>query len=284
VHSWEFLGLFRTPRMRAECPKWPTPHGWRAPADALSWDAALKWAPFFSAAVEVASAQLHEELTRWDELLSKFGGDPSRHDWLAFRPLRLSREEDWSDWLAHLLLHARTGRFPARLFGEGVAQAAHWRIAKVEREVVAGGFRADLVVYFDDGRAAHIEVKVGDRSLEKTLGTGRALRHANPETAFCRDFLLLPEADVALWHKQKGGADEIEILTWHNVARALRRSLLEEDDGENELVTWQAWAIAFLGAVEQRLLGFERIETASRRREPSSVDVLRLEFMKEAWR
>ena len=110
----------------------------------------------------------------------------ARHDWQAFRPLRTSREEDWCDWLANLIENARTGRFAARLLGDGVGETQRYCVGYIEREKVALGFRPDLVVHFTDGEAAHIEVKVGDLSLEKTVATGGSLRKDRSDDDFQR--------------------------------------------------------------------------------------------------
>ena len=66
-------------------------------------------------------------------------------------------------------------------------------------------------------------------------------------------------ADVSEWDDVKkhldGRADAIATLTWTDVAKALRLSILES----NELLPWRVWATTFLGAVEQRLLGFRQV-------------------------
>jgi len=263
-------------------PSWSFTDTFLVPRSPVTWDSTREWAPSFAAVVHAASAQLHATLAEWDEKLAALGGDPARQDWSSFRPLRRSREEDWSDWLAYLLQVTRTGRFAARLLG-GVEDVERWRVRSVDREVVAEGYRADLVVRFTNGDAAHVEVKIGDRSLAKTVDTGRALRRVERKTSFRDDYLLLPESDLALWDEEKNGiegADAIQVRTWTDVARALRRSLVEE----GELMTWRAWAFAFLGAVEQHLLGFEPISTQNEtgHRRPSPMVLRRLELLRQA--
>ena len=46
----------------------------------------------------------------------------------------------------------------------------------------------------------------------------------------------------------------IYSITWEHVALSLRRSLLYPE----ETLAWKAWAYAYLGAVEQTLLGYPR--------------------------
>ena len=120
-------------------PSWSATESWRAPRRPLGWNASEQWSGSFKAMVVAAGRRLDACLREWDRELADIGGDPSREDWGSFRPLRLSREEDWSDWLAHLLESSQSGRFPARLFAGDVRHAEHWRVSKVDREVSAQG-------------------------------------------------------------------------------------------------------------------------------------------------
>jgi hypothetical protein len=153
-------------------------------------------------------------MERWDQKLQDLGGDPAREDWSLFRPLRLSREEDWSDWLSHLLERSRSGR------------------------------RADIIASFKNGDWVHLEVKVGDLAFAKTAETGQALRR-HRDGSNRGDFLLLPKVDMSIWESERSRlgtiADRIEVRTWHDVARALRRCIIEPD---TESVPWRAWAYA----------------------------------------
>ena len=242
--------------VRGRVPSWSAVADWRMPSGGLTWAACVAWAPAFGRLAASSAARLAELLGAWDEKLANIGEDPARQDWSRFRPLRLSREEDWSDWLGHLLERSRSGRFPARLLAGNVEEPRRWLAEHAEREVVAEGHRADLVVHFRVGDWAHIEVKAGDLSLAKTPGTGLALRRALG-AAKRGDFLLLPREDVPCWGSEQRSlgpsAAAIEVRTWHDVARALRLSALE---ATHEDVTWRVWAVTFAGAIEQKLLGF----------------------------
>jgi hypothetical protein len=262
-------------------PSWSSVESWRAPRRSVDWNATHHWAGSFTAAVTAANQSLGACLEAWDLALEDIGGDPSRKDWASFRPLRLSREEDWSDWLAHLLESSRTGGFPARLLVRDVKAAKKWRVTKADREVGAAGYRADLVVRFQDSGWAHIEVKVGDLELEKTPATTTALQ-ACVDGQFRGEYLLLPAADADYWNRVKkglgGSGDGVTTLTWTDLARALRASMLER----NEPVGWRVWAAAFLGAIEQRLLGFQPVgagDIASGKYRPRVGDVERLGFL-----
>jgi hypothetical protein len=240
---------------------WSVADGWTPPPRVAG--AVPRWS-----VVEPLQARLRtltDELARvlttsvaaWDARLSDLGGDPSRHDWSSFRPLRLSREEDWSDWLAHLIEHDASGRFTARLFGASADEASVWKATRCEREYVVEDYRADLLI----DRASswvHLEVKVGDLSFAKTAATGEAARRRREGSDCSGDYVLLPAEHVALWHleAEDSACSEVGVRTWTDVAQALRESLVEL---EQQTVPWRAWAWAFLGAVEQHLLEFPRL-------------------------
>lgn len=263
-------------------PSWVAVIGWRVPRPRLDWEASTQWARTFEPLISAATERLTHSVERWDERLAQLGGDPSREDWSTFRPLRLSREEDWSDWLAHLLERSTSGRFAARFFAGDETQSTRWKVARAEREVSADTYRADLVVRFHDSTWTHVEVKVGDLALDKTADTGQALRRHSSQAAR-RDVLLLPLQHRPIWESRVQALGEsskqIDVRTWHDVARALRRSLGDE----TEQISWRIWAAAFLGAIEQTLLGFPPVprERAVASHRSSARDLARLNFLEE---
>lgn len=180
--------------------------------------------------------------------LAKFKGDPLNFSWNNdFRPLRLSREEDWSDWLAFLIKKSN-GNFINNLFG-------FYRIAdKVEREYVAEGARADIVIKWDNNNCGtHIEVKVGDQNLAKTHGTSVCVRNRMNEVIEWDDFILLLDNQIESWNSiielNKNASIEITPTTWTDVAIALRKCLYQE----SEDILWQSFAFAFTGCIEMKL-------------------------------
>ena len=216
---------------------------------------------------------------QWDERLDDLGGDPSRLDWGSFRPLRLSREEDWSDWLAHLFATAATGDFAHHLFGhtaEGMPAGllppdlGDFAKPEVKREQrTDGDHRADLVIRWNDRFITHIEVKVGDEKFAKTYPTARELRASAPASTWA-DFVLIPEGSMDAWLEcktategdgQRRGDIRIMTLTWKDVGVSLRRSLVRRSSD----IVWRSWAYAFCGAVEATVLGIpRRRQTGSR--------------------
>jgi hypothetical protein len=263
---------------------WAWTESWRAPRRQVTWNAAEEWSRSFRAVVKAAGRRLDTCLGQWDVALDDIGGDPSREDWKAFRPLRLSREEDWSDWLFHLLTSSESGRCAARLLGRDVRQAEESVVSSAYREFRASDYRADLVVHFPGGEWVHIEVKIGDLDLAKTPDTTEALRNV-VVGQFTGDYLLVPAADLRYWDDERkrlnGRADTITTLTWLDVAKALRASVLERTA---ESLRWRVWALTFLGAVEQQLLGFPCVGTDDiklDRYRPRGVDVERVRLLEE---
>ena len=183
--------------------------------------------------------------------------DPAREPWATFRPLRLSREEDWSDWLAHLILTSPDGALHRALFGTEIGD-----LVRVHREIEVafeGTARVDLLVEGADG-TLHVEVKVGDPHLGKTWPTALALRQgdiqANLGSPVVGDWLLLQEAS---WiHEGQPYRDRwdtkygitVDVLTWRQVGIVLRRLIRQAD----KVGTWLVLARAFVGAIEQTLL------------------------------
>jgi len=239
------------------------------------WSSANALAAAARAFAAPEQSDLERVLASWDDALHALGRDPSRRDWLSFRPLRLGREEDWSDWLAHLLQTSSTGVFAHALLGTRGEDAEKYASPEVVRERVVvrlqdvgGERRADLVIGWKNGAASQIEVKVGDEELEKTFETVRLIRKTRPPTVVWRDFILLQESALPMWAEvaERCARDypeiKIEPLTWRQVAVALRRSLLAERARD---LVWCVWAYSFCGAIEQRILGLPRVGSHGQR-------------------
>ena len=205
---------------------------------------------------ELEKKEILRRLELWNEKLEIFGGDPSFLNWSRFRPLQMDREEDWSDWLAHLIEKSKTGFFSRVLFG--LSSPREGDAVIVDRETEHDGYRADLVIKWGDGNHLHVEVKTGDPNLEKTYGTALKMKkhYCVGQTSWA-DFIVLLDSQVSQWLEIKNaGPQIIEYRTWGNVAIAFRRSLLFSD----ESLFWKAWAYAFLGAIEQKLLNHPSID------------------------
>jgi len=222
----------------------------------------------------------------WDERLRDYGGDPCHRDWDKFRPLRLEREEDWSDWLAHLLENSRTGKLAWEIFQNAIeTKQADLAEPEVQREFSTpdGTRRADLLIEWKNGLVTHIEVKIWDENFEKTFETAKKLRLKLPKLT---NFILIPKESLPKWRDIEGkqaqdSAVTISTITWNNVAVALRKDLwVGKED-----ISWMAWAYSFFGAIEQKLLGQVRMDMNMGYHGPVSLGLQQksqVELMREA--
>jgi hypothetical protein len=237
-------------------PGWTVFDRFRRPRDTrqVSWNGIRRWISATEAGLGAERNDLGRRRGAWDIALEDLGGDPSSRDWTSFLILRRDREEDWSDWLAQLLEESSTGRFAAALLGPLEARQPHSYIRPaVHREVSFEGYRADLVIEWTDDTYSHIEVKVGDPHLAKTLTTAEKM--AMRFRRFCRsDSVLILPAQQGAWEVECLRQPEmrrVRVLTWIDVAVALRTAL---PAGAGERISWRVWAHAFCGAIEQDLL------------------------------
>jgi hypothetical protein len=212
--------------------------------------------------IGAAKPKLAANESQMRELLDRSGArlapvlDPLRTDFALHRWLKGEREEAYSDWLAWTL--QQVGSVADILDVLDVANAnvptsALGLTPKITREkwVTLEGRpparRLDLLVHYDATVLAVIEVKVvrpEEADLDKDKYYSQWVRSQNPDAAT----ILL-----AL-----GGAkevyDDFVLLTWERLCLNLRRLLpkLREQRG----VATAALTAAFIGAVEQNLLGF----------------------------
>ena len=204
---------------------------------------------------------IHQLLKKWNDRLKDLDGDSTYYNWHEFRPLRLTREEDWSDWLAHLIATSKTGDFCRFLFKlDNISDFSEPK--KVDREPRSNNSKADIIIEWKNNCYYHVEVKVGDENLSKTSKTGQEMmkKYKAEETKWT-DFILLLPSQFSSWEdfkEKEEASNKIIALSWADVAIALRQALLGK-----ETIVWKVWSWSFLGAIEQKLIGFlgHKIET-----------------------
>jgi hypothetical protein len=247
-------------RLRSVSIGWSIFDGFTPPAEPplLSWEHVAAWTAHLESQLGAERKLLAKRRASSDAALEDLGGDPTASDWTNFLPIRRDREEDWSDWLAQLFEESTTGQFAWALLGgiEGRPRNQYIRPA-VHREVFCAGYRADLIVHWADSSSyTHIEVKVGDPHLAKTLQTSLEVEKHFLRGRSCRsDIVLLLPTQIEAWTRACSGEpdmhDRVRSLTWLDVAKALRSAL---PLGVGETLRWRVWAHAFCGAIEQGLL------------------------------
>lgn len=253
--DWSFVEVFKAPVSTSVAKT-------RQVSEMPDWDSADE----ISVALQKAAAQiqgrLENTLARWDTKLVQLGGDPQRHEWQHFRPLRLRREEDWSDWLAHLLATSKSGQLGYKLFREIVdsKRQSDFSRPEVEREVVVRNRRADIVLVTGDRVGIHVEVKIWDLQFEKTGETSALadnfVSKRGPPVTVWHNVLLVPEdpkEGVVLDEHHTGV--EIKPMVWARVASSIR-AVLAGADSDAEEISWRVWAWSFVGCIEQNILKF----------------------------
>jgi len=271
--DWSFVEVFKAPVSMSAAKA-------RQVSKKPDWDSA----DVISDALQKAAAQIQERLdktlARWDIKLDQLGGDPQRYEWQHFRPLRLRREEDWSDWLAHLLATSKSGQLGYKLFREivGSKRQGDFSRPEVEREVVVGNRRADIVLVTGDRVGIHVEVKIWDRQFEKTAETSALVAdvfvsNRSPPVTVWHNVLLVPEdPKESIVPDEHHPEVEIKPMVWARVASSIR-AILAGADSDAEEISWRVWAWSFVGCIEQTILGFN---ATMLRREQSPSLALRL--------
>lgn len=234
--SWSFLETFRAP-IDVE-------------TETANWAGATDLAGTARKVADEARAVVDRLLARSEQLMAEIGRDPSRSDWSRFRPLRLQREEDWSDWLAFLIETSSSG-FGTFLLGRAHSEERPF----VVREDTAAdvGRRGDLTIFWSSTDASSLEVKLWDDGFLKTEVTAAGLETKHPTVRSWTHHILLPAEQVADFDAECGPDSQIRVLVWDDMAVSIRRSLVAKQEG----VVWRSFASAFCGAIEQTLLGIK---------------------------
>lgn len=217
---------------------------------------------------------------RWRGGASQFDADPLTTNWRPASgyqgPLRTSiDEEDWSQWLAHLL-RTSTGPFVQAMFG-----LPNRPPARVRREIVFSdadtGRRIDILVEYPES-AVSIEVKNGDTNYRKTLETAKLIeQEMGHEWAH---ILLLQQANLPQLRRtfdddemtterarptiQTETYPPVDVRYWQDVSHTLRRML---DGGHEPDSHWRASAYLFITLIEQRILKLHSMEFIDSERE-----------------
>ena len=231
------------------------------------------WESYDEIRTEVAR-QLYDELERsddrWRRSSSRFDSDPLSVDWRRHQhtrgPLRPNQEENWSQWLAHLLRGA-DGILLGELFGDTYRELPQ----AVEREVYLSAENesdryADILILLQT-RGISIEVKKGDEHYRKTTHTAGLV-----EGEFSHEWmhiLLLPKHkypalqdsfEHSLCESESGRpnirseySDDVTVVFWEEVSQAIRTILLNDEAVPPH---WEASAYLFCTLIEQKLLDY----------------------------
>jgi hypothetical protein len=215
----------------------------------------------------------------WANSPSRFNRDPLATDWApseqSWRPLGVSREERWSDWVAHLI-QLSTGAFVERLLRDHLEGT----LGHVDRETrvtdTNAGYRQVDVLIVDDSGGVSIEIKLNDTNYEKTLDAARLVEQnyggdwthlllvpRNKVGSLEASFVDAVTDDEEWRHRIDPTESEalaespgVSVLYWEDVASALRGTLLAAAEPDPQ---WAASAYLFVTLIEQRLRNFDSV-------------------------
>ena len=204
--------------------------------------------------VTLDHSRLSSVLDRCQRALNPLS-EPFVDDYGTHRWLRGDREEAYSDWLAWILERLGTGNRILAVLGAPRTEASWGNLeARVVREyIVEAGHvdqagRVDIQLTFEDQAVIWIEVKVTSADvadMEKNAGysSSQAIR-CEPHKA---RFAIATRGLLGVY-------DGFEFRSWLTICTGLRSAAIEfRDEGA---VSAAAMTLAFVGAVEQNLLGF----------------------------
>ena len=211
---------------------------------------------------------------QWSESPSRFDEDPLTTDWRheplgAPGPLRTNHEENWSQWLAHLIRQS-SGEFTSQLFGEEFDRPPR----TVQREETfqnksGKNRRIDVLCEYIGRDGVSIEVKIDDENYGKTTETAALIeqqthgdwlhvlllpgyKESSLQSTFS-DELIEREDGTYI---QSSDSEDILVLYWRDVGEVLRRTLLE--DGESS-PHWDSSAYLMVTLIEQVIRSFEPV-------------------------
>ncbi|WP_254863086.1 hypothetical protein [Halovivax gelatinilyticus] len=242
-----------------------------------SWDTVEDWwdqyVTFQSRELIELGRTLDEMDRSWEVSDSRFDSDPLETDWSPSvkqaGPLRRGQEENWSRWLAQLIRDS-SGGFTEVLFGDGFGSIPDFvHCERAFHDDILHDRRIDLLGEFGD-RGITIEVKIEDEHYGKTLQAAYLTEKQYDRNLQWSHFLLLPrhkfdavvdtfgsrfQMDDGCLSIEASGSEErpVTVLSWLDVSRALRISLLETRERDPH---WSASAYLYTTLIEQQIARF----------------------------
>lgn len=219
------------------------------------FDSARRMINATAAWLELERSRLSALLDASNQVLAPLG-DPLLVDFGVHRWLADSREEVYSDWLGWIIEQLMEPALVLPLFGindvKVCSDCSRARSFSVEREkcIDGGRRRLDLVVRYGETAIVVIEVKVTNADSAQTAKQSDYRKWTDKQPVPNRyNILLATGAEMEEY-------DGFQILSWADLCIGLRRAAPQASASKSPVVA--AMVLAFVGAVEQNLLGFVR--------------------------
>lgn len=255
------------------------------------WNAVDQWWSDYARDQESGLIELYNLLEKlnqtWEQSDCRFDQDPLVGDWTETSPqagpLRTNQEENWSQWLAHLIRDS-TGEYAALLFGPQFDRMpTRVRCERAYHDEELHDRRVDILAEFG-GRGITIEVKIGDEHYAKTPQTAYLTEKHHRRDLEWTHYLLLPETkhgelagvfddrlDVVEGRRPTISASgmqecDVTVLYWSEVAQTLRETLLANSESA---LHWCASAYLFTTLIEEQILQFYALPSLQEYRQTS---------------
>lgn len=207
---------------------------------------------------------------RWEQSASRFESGPLGVDWTTndpmAGPLWTRQEENWSQWLGHLIRTAPESFLDA-LFGESLPEKPDTVLREKLLTHPSKTNRYPDILAFQGGQGVSIEVKKGDEAYGKTLDTAELIERRYPRE--WTHLLLLPRRKQSALSETfedqledaSGGrptiraerSNDISVLYWEEVSSTIRSVLQETERLDPH---WEASAYLFATLIEQKIAKF----------------------------
>jgi len=211
---------------------------------------------------------------RWEQSNVSFDADPLVADWTESNPqagpLRTNQEENWSQWLAHLIRDS-SGGYTTDMFNlQFNTVPTRVRCERAYHDEDLHDRRVDILAEFES-RGVTIEVKIGDEHYQKTPQTAYLTEKHHQRNLDWAHYLLLPHSKQDVIQQVFGdqmsdpeshrptitatgsNACDITVIYWEDVAQTLRRTLLSDTE---QSAHWNASAYLFTTLIEEQILRF----------------------------
>ncbi len=241
------------------------------------WDVVDAWWDSYVREQERGLLELRDRLNQlnqaWEQSDCTFDCDPLTVDWMETipldGPLRTNQEENWSQWLAHLLRDS-VGAYSSELFGSQFEMMPnHVRCERAYHDEELHDRRVDILAEFGD-KGMTIEVKIGDEHYGKTPQTAYLTEKHHERDLDWRHYLLLPGSKKDALQdtfgdrlREENGRtiitptvseeQHVSVIYWSEVAQAVRSTLLTDAESSTH---WIASAYLFTTLIEEQILGF----------------------------